>query len=114
MLVYVCVHVSAPKAINNKSQESTCNNTYKADFMASKFLYITLVLDELNERSLSNTMCHEHLPKKTKVTWYLLVTKELPSSTNKSQLSFIKVSGQMHSDAFKIRLDFHFTVIIST
>ena len=57
-----------------------------------------------------NTARHESLPKKTKVTWYYVATKGLPE---RRSTSFIKVSGQMHNDAFKRRLAFSLAVVIS-
>ena len=44
---------------------------------------MTLAIDKLNGHGLSNTACHEHLPKKTKVMQYYVATEGLPGSTNK-------------------------------
>ena len=38
--------------------------------MAFPFLYMTLAIDKLNGRGLSNSAHHECLPKKTKTTQY--------------------------------------------
>ena len=32
---------------------------------------MTHAIDKMNGHALGNTACHERLPKKTKVTWYL-------------------------------------------
>ena len=47
-------------------------------------LYDTAV-NKLNGHGLSNTACHECVPKKTKVTWYVLATEGLPGSADKSE-----------------------------
>ena len=39
-------------------------------FSLLQLLYITLAVDKMDGRGLINTACHEHLPKKTMVTWY--------------------------------------------
>ena len=76
-------------------------------------------IDKLNERGLSNNVCelsstmHECLPTKTKVTQYYL-QKDYQTVITSRRDSVIKVSGLMHSDAFKGRLGFSSTVIIST
>ena len=38
--------------------------------MAFPFLYVTLAVNNLNGRGLSNNMQHERLLKKTKIMWY--------------------------------------------
>ena len=73
---------------------------------------MALAIDKLNGLGLSNTHC-EHLPKKTKVTWYLL-PKDYQVVLTRQSILIIKVSGPMRSDVFKRRLYFSFTVIIST
>ena len=80
-------------------------------FYGFSLLYITHAINKIDERGLINTAHHEHLLKKTKVTWYVLATEGLPEQRS---TSIIKVSGQIHSDAFKRRLAFSFTVIILT
>ena len=45
-----------------------------------------------------------------RLRWRVTTTKETPE---RRSASFIKVSGQMHSDAFKTRPAFSFTVVIS-
>ena len=81
--------------------------------MASSFLYMTPVVDKLNGHGLSNTARHKRLPNKTKVTQYWLQKdyQAVPTSWN---VSIIKVSGRMRSNAFKRRLGYCFTVIILT
>ena len=34
--------------------------------------FMTLAIDKMDVHNLINIACHERLPKKTKVTWYLL------------------------------------------
>ena len=67
--------------------------------MTSPFLHMTPAIDKLNGRGLSNTLCHERLLKKTKVMQYWLQKdyQTVPTSWN---VSIIKVSGRMCSDAF--------------
>ena len=38
--------------------------------MAFQFLYMTLAIEKVNGHGLSNTACHECMPKKTKITQY--------------------------------------------
>ena len=72
---------------------------------------MTLTVDKMDGCGHINTACHERLPKKIKVTWYMvLAMKRLPKRWS---ASFIKVSGRMHSDTFKKRPAFSFTVTIS-
>ena len=73
---------------------------------------MTPAVDKLNGHGISNTARPERLPKKTKVTQYWLQKdfQAVPASQNVS----IIMSGQMHSDAFKRRLGFHYTIIILT
>ena len=81
--------------------------------MASSFLYMTPAVDKLNGRGLSNTACCECLPNKAKVTQYWQ-QKDYQAVPTRWSVSMIKVSGRMRSNAFRTRLGFHFTVIIST
>ena len=69
---------------------------------------MTLVIDKMDGRGQINTARRE-LPNKTKVM-AVLATKGLPERQN---ASFIKVIGQMRSDALKRRPAFSFTVTIS-
>ena len=78
--------------------------------MAFPFLYMTLAIDKLNGHGLSNNACRERLPKKTKITRYYLQNYQAVATIQ--SILFIKVSGQICSDAFKSRLAFGFTVII--
>ena len=66
-------------------------------------------IDKMNGCGHINSTCLEHLPKKTKVTRYYVATKELLERQN---ASFIKVSGQMHSENFKRSPAFGFIGII--
>ena len=66
---------------------------------------MTHAVDKLNRRGLSNTMRCECLPKKTKVIHYYL-QKDYQAVPTSQNISFIKVSRQMRSDAFKRRLGF--------
>ena len=66
---------------------------------------MTLAVDIMDGRGHINTARHEWLPKKTKVAQYY--------TTRKTEPSFIKVSGQLRSDALQGRPTFSFTVIIS-
>ena len=76
---------------------------------------MTLAVDKLNRHGLSNTARREHLLKKTKLTWYVLaIQKGYQAIPTSQSVSIIKVSRQMHSDEFKRRLCFSFTVIILT
>ena len=50
---------------------------------------MTLAVDRMDGRGHINTARHERLSTKTKVTWYVLVTKELPE---RQSSSLIKVS----------------------
>ena len=70
-----------------------------------------LAVNKLNGRDLSNTTRCERLPKKTKVMHHLL-QKDYQTVTTSWSFSVIKVNGQMHTDAFKRKLGFSFTVII--
>ena len=47
-------------------------------FPCSQLLYLTLVVDKMDGNGLINTVHCEHLPKKTKVTQYILATGGLP------------------------------------
>ena len=49
--------------------------------MAFPFHYMTLAIDKLNGRGLSNNVCHECLPKKTKA----VLATEVPGNSNKSE-----------------------------
>ena len=71
---------------------------------------MTLVTDKMDGHDDFNIARHECLPKKTKMTRYYVATKGL---LERQSVSFIKVSGQMHSDKFKRKPAFSFTVIIS-
>ena len=51
----VCVCVSTPEAINNKSRETHAYNWIK-QFMAFLFHYMTLAVDKLKGRGLSKTV----------------------------------------------------------
>ena len=44
----------------------------------SQLLYMTLAIDKMDGCGLINTAHHEHLPTKTKVTWYYVATEGLP------------------------------------
>ena len=70
---------------------------------------MTLAIDKMDRRGLSNTAHRGHLPKKTKVTQYYVATEGLPERWS---ASVKKMSGRMDSNAFKRRLAFNFTVII--
>ena len=72
---------------------------------------MTLAIDKMDERGHINTARHERLPKKTKVMWYYVAAKGL---LERWSISFIKVSGRIHNDAFKRRSAFSFTVTILT
>ena len=67
---------------------------------------MTLAIDKMDGHGHINTVHHERLPKKTKV----LATKGLPE---RRSATFIKVSGQMRSNAFKRRPAFGSIVTIS-
>ena len=71
---------------------------------------MTLAVNKLNGHGLSNSAHHERLPKKTKIMRYCL-QNYLTILTSWS-ISVIKVSGQIHINAFKNRLAFDFAVII--
>ena len=68
--ILVCVCVSTPKGINNKSRETQHNNRIKQFYSFSVSLYDTAD-DKLIGRGLSNNACRECLPKKTKMTRYI-------------------------------------------
>ena len=63
---------------------------------------MTLAIDKLNGYGLSNTACHERLPKKTKVMLYWL-QKDYQAVPTSQNISIIKMRVRMHSDAFKRR-----------
>ena len=56
--------------------------------MVIPFFYMTLAVDKLNGRGLSNSACRERLLKKTNA---VLATEELPGSTTNRGISIIKV-----------------------
>ena len=63
----VCVYVSQPpRALITTNVKCTCK-IYSKTF---HILYMTLVIDKMNEYGRSNTECHEHLPKKAKLMLY--------------------------------------------
>ena len=74
---------------------------------------MTLVVDKVNGRGLSNTTHRERLPKKTG-TSYSRITRRHQLVGACRSISIIKVRGRVRSDTFKIGLGFRFTVIIST
>ena len=47
--------------------KSYVEGTHNNRIMAFLFLYMTLAIDKLNGCGLSNTVCYENLPTKTKV-----------------------------------------------
>ena len=57
-----------------------------------------LAINKIDGHSHINTARRERLPKKTNLTRYYVATKGLPKRWS---ISFIKVSGRMHNDAFK-------------
>ena len=58
------VMVSTTEGIKNNSHKNNLLNHFQ-------FLYITLIIIKMNEGGgLSNTACHECLPKKRKMTQY--------------------------------------------
>ena len=78
--------------------------------MAFLFHYMTLAVNKLNGHDLSNSAHCERLSKKTKIMRYWL--QNYLAIVTSWSISVIKVSGQIHSDAFKNRLAFGFAVII--
>ena len=72
---------------------------------------MTLAINKLNGLGLSNSARHERLPKKTKIMRYWL--QKYQAIVTSRCISVIKVSGRICSNAFKNRLAFSFTVIIS-
>ena len=46
---------------------------------------MTLAINKMDRHGLSNTACHKHLPKTTKVMRYQLTTERLPYSSNKTE-----------------------------
>ena len=65
MCVCVC---PPPRALITSHTKGMCNNRIRQFY--GPFLYMTPAIDKLNGHGLSNTVHHEHLPKKTKVTQY--------------------------------------------
>ena len=111
--VGVCVCVCPPPRALTTSHLKGMHNNQIRQFYSLSVSIVTLAINKLNEFGLSNTVHRECLPKKTKVKQYWLQKdyQGVPASRN---VSIIKVSGQMHSNTFKRRLGFHFTVIILT
>ena len=106
------MYVSAPEAINNQWRDIGRVRLVKQAlrlFPAFNYFIRHFPSIKMDGRGHFNTARRERLPKKTKMTQYQL-QKGLPE---RQSASFIKVSGQMLSDAFKRRLAFSFTVIIS-
>ena len=110
MCVCLSVCVSASEAINNQWCDIDRVWLVKQVLRLFPLLHMAFSIDKMDGRGHFNTAHRERLPKKTKVMWYVLATKGLPK---RQSPSFIKVSGQMHNNAFKRRLAFSFTVIIS-
>ena len=77
-----------------------------------EFLHMTLVVDKMNGHGLSNKAHCEYLLKKTKLPPHQPQTHK-PTLITRWSTSVIKVRGYMHSNAFKTRLGFSFTVIRS-
>ena len=67
-------------------------------FPCSQLLYLTLVIDKMDGCGFINTVHCEHLPKKTKVTQYVLATGGLPK---RQRTLLIKMSRRMRSNAFR-------------
>ena len=61
----MCVYVSTPWAIKNHSRDQTSPTAFQ-------FLCMALAIDTIDGRGLSNEARCELLPKKSKVTLYLL------------------------------------------
>ena len=72
---------------------------------------MTLAVDKLNGRGLSNSARRERFPKEMKITWYSL--QKYQAIVTSRSILVIKVSGRICSDAFKNRLVFGFAVILS-
>ena len=68
---------------------------------------MTIAINKINGRDLINTAHRECLPKKIKMTRAVENYPKIEWSA-----SVIKVSEQIHNEAFKRRLAFNFTVII--
>ena len=76
-------------------------------FSAVHLLYMTLAINKMDGCGLSNTACHEGLPRR--LSNAVLATEGIHGNSNKMEcFSYLG----MFSDAFKIRVDFNFTVII--
>ena len=115
--MYVCV--SAPKGINNQwhdmvgYRQCMIGKTSFMAFSGFQLLYITLSIDKMDGCGLSNAAYHEGLARRLRYhgTGYRRNTKQ---QQQERSTSVIKVSGQIHSDAFKRRLVFSFTVLKTT
>ena len=71
---------------------------------------MTLEVDKMNGHGLSNKAHYERLLKKTKLPPHQPQTHK-PTLITRWSTSVIKVRGYIHSNAFKTRLGFSFTVI---
>ena len=71
---------------------------------------MTLAIDKLNGRGLSNNAHRERLLKKTKMTWYKLQNYQGIAASR--SISVVEVCRQICSNTFKRRLAFGFIVII--
>ena len=82
-LVYVCV--PGLRALT-ASHVKGMHNNWKSSFIA--FPFLSLAINKLNGHGLSNTVCHECLPKKTKVMQYYVASEGLPDSSNELECLF--------------------------
>ena len=73
---------------------------------------MTLEVDKMNGHGLRNKAHCERLLKKTKLSPHQLQIHK-PTLITRWSTAVIKVRGYMHSNAFKTRLGFSFTVISS-